>query len=91
MKFLCVGHVFIKCHDFVFFHLLSSSDMLTVASCTDPTSTRLGSEEALILNPKVSSYSKMLSSIIITSNWYLVIPGVNVTVYGPEVKSTPSK
>ena len=59
--------------------------MVTVLAPVLPTVTWAGNKDGLTFKVKVSSSSRVLSSVIGTSNDTLVSPARNVAVYGPAV------
>jgi len=65
-------------------HLQSSSSIVAVRVALDDGVSLLGSEDGLMVRLNDSLTSNTLSSIIEILNEALVIPAVNVTLYGPE-------
>jgi len=65
-------------------HLQSSSNIVAIRVALDDSVTVLGSEDGSMVRLNVSLASNILSSLIGTVNKVLLLPAVNVTVYGPE-------
>ena len=65
--------------------LPSSSTIVIADTLRLPRVTSLGSEVESIISLKSSLFSNTLSSFIGTLSKAVVIPAVNVTLYGPEV------
>ena len=59
--------------------------MVTVVSPGVPRVIPVGSEDGSIVSIKFSSLSTISSSLIGILNITMVVPGGNMTVYGPEV------
>ena len=71
------------------YHSLSLSIIVTTAWLGLSTINPLGSEDEIIVRSNCSLNSNILSSIIGVSKETEVTPAGNVTVYGPEIESTP--